>query len=192
MLKELEVSEVNQKGGELGVFNQYYGLIKAEEEGFRSHNSKKAAGQNMQDLRARLHVEMMAPDEQKLFDDLTVGKVGESGYKAWEVHGLFKQKVTKEDVDNMDLSGFRDLALRYGVLGVAAKVYLARFIEENGCFAANKPDGDIFPDYWWEVAGSGLVSDIAKSGKSPALGHNPREVFFDELTKPGYAIYGVK
>ncbi|OGD09471.1 hypothetical protein A2397_02170 [Candidatus Amesbacteria bacterium RIFOXYB1_FULL_44_23] len=143
------------------------------------------AEQDMGALRMALRVDLMPKDEQKIFDDLTTGSLlGDSREQTPFEH--FAEQITEDDVDKMIPKELKGLALRWVVLGIAARVHLARRMVANIAQDSIRPVDDIGFKSWCEIGANTSTMFKIANGRKVIDG---RFVFYRILTNSGVKAY---
>lgn len=162
-------------------------------------DTKAVATQDMEEVKRRLHVELLSPAERVLFNEFTLGDVepyevnGRTRAEYRKVESIFTRYcfVTKEDVEDMPVDQLKELALRRGVMSIGARIYLARYIEKNGLEGSNQYVGDIHGEYWWNYGDPfQLFHVIEDEGKGRIF--QARDSFHYHLTHPHYDVHLAK
>jgi hypothetical protein len=166
------------------TFYQFCEVLKRKQGNIDRHDSKAVAGQDMEALRRELYVELLPLPDQTLFDRFTTGEVGEYT-DAFQIYKPYSN-VTVSDIKEMKEDQLKDLALKRGVLGLAARIYLSRYIETNQFQRSNQSVGDISPKYWWEFGSADILIHIVTR---PEQIVRPLETFHYILTNRPYGIY---
>ena len=166
------------------AFKQFKDTLARESCEINRHDSKAVADKNMAALRQELHVELLPDRDQKLFKSLTTGKV-RSYKKAYRIFDPYT-KITLDQIRAMTPDQLMNLALVRGVMSIAARVYLARYIKKFHLQIINHHTGDIAGAHWWEFGNTNTLLSIFDN---KANFTDPRRTFHEALTNRPLGIH---
>ena len=171
-------------GNKDSAFKQFKDTLARESCEINRHDSKAVADKNMAALRQELHVELLPDQDQKLFDRFTTGEVG-SFQEAYRIFDPYTE-ITLDHVKAMTRDQLMNLALVRGVMSIAARVYLAKYIEKFHLQKINHHNGDIAGAHWWEFGNTNTLLSVFDN---KANFTDPKRTFHEALTNRPSGIH---